>query len=290
MLDRSFRAAVALTATLCIESAGVHAQDLSKYPDWRGAWVRINVPGIPPPASFDQTKRSGFGQQAPLIPEYQKILADSIKDQLEGGQGLYFNHAARCMTGGMPQMTHAFLPIEFVVTPYTSYVMVEHEASFRRIYTDGRDWRNDILPSYAGYSIGKWIDVDGDGKYDVLEVETRGPFKGPRVYDSDGLPLHFDNQSIFKERIYQDKVNPNILHDEITVIDSALTRPWTVDKRYVRNPNDQQPRWDEFNCPEVNQLVPIGKELYTTSADGYLMPVKKNQPPPDLRYFKQAGQ
>ena len=286
MLDRTFLAAVALTAMLCIESSGAHAQDLSKYPDWRGAWLRINL-GIPPPASFDQTKRSGLGQQAPLTPEYQKVLEDSIKDQLEGGQGLFFNHSARCMTGGMPIMTSAFLPIEFVVTPFTTYVIVENESSLRRIYTDGRNWRDDTMPSYAGYSIGKWIDVDGDGTYDVLEVETRGPFKGPRVYDSDGLPLHFDNQSIFKERIYLDKDNPNILHDEITVIDNALTRPWTVDKRYVRNP---QPRWDEYNCPEVNQLVPIGKELYTTSADGYLMPVKKNQPPPDLRYFKQPGQ
>jgi hypothetical protein len=25
------------------------------------------------------------------------------------------------------------------------------------------------------------------------------------------------------------------------------------------------------------------------SADGYLMPAKKDQPPPDLRYFKQIG-
>jgi hypothetical protein len=40
------------------------------------------------------------------------------------------------------------------------------------------------------------------GRYDVLEVETRGPFKGPRVYDFTGLPLHHDNQSVFKERIY----------------------------------------------------------------------------------------
>jgi hypothetical protein len=53
---------------------------------------------------------------------------------------------------------------------------------------------------------------------------------GPRVYDGTGLPLHYDNQSIFKERIYLDKANPNILHNEITVIDHALTRPWTVDK------------------------------------------------------------
>jgi len=28
----------------------------------------------------------------------------------------------------------------------------------------------------------------------------------------------------------------------------------------------------------------IGKEVYYTSADGLLMPAKKDQPPPDLRY------
>ena len=83
----------------------------------------------------------------------------------------------------------------------------------------------------------------------MLEVETRGPFKGPRAYDATGLPLAFDNQSIFKERIYLDKADPNILHDEITVIDHALTRPWTVDKRYVREPNPR-PDWDEAYCTE----------------------------------------
>jgi hypothetical protein len=29
----------------------------------------------------------------------------------------------------------------------------------------------------------------------------------------------------------------------------------------------------------------IGKENYFLSADGLLMPVRKDQPPPDLRYF-----
>jgi hypothetical protein len=99
----------------------------------------------------------------------------------------------------------------------------------RRIFTDGRDWPKDIQPTYPGYSIGRWVDEDGRGVYTMLEVETRG-FKGPRVYDATGLPLHFDNQSIFKERIHRDKGDPNILHDEITVIDHALTRPWIVQK------------------------------------------------------------
>ena len=70
----------------------------------------------------------------------------------------------------------------------------------------------------------------------MLEAETRG-FKGPRVYDASGLPLHFDNQSVFKERIFIDKADPKVIHDEITVLDHALTRPWTVDKRYVHDSN-----------------------------------------------------
>src|SRR5206468_5670917 len=142
--------------------------------------------------------------------------------------------SARCIPMGMPWQMYGLFPIEFVFSTQTTFVLSEIMTSQpRRIFTDGRDWPGeDQEPLFTGYSIGKWIDVDGDGKYDVLEVETRGPFKGPRVFDSDGLPLHFDNQSIFKERIYQDKSNPNILHDEITVIDHAFTRPWTVDKRY----------------------------------------------------------
>jgi hypothetical protein len=74
----------------------------------------------------------------------------------------------------------------------------------RRIFTDGRDWPTQIEPTFAGYSIGRWVDEDGDGRYDTLEVETRD-FKGPRAHDEAGLPLHFDNQSIFRERIYRDK-------------------------------------------------------------------------------------
>ena len=69
---------------------------------------------------------------------------------------------------------------------------------------------------------------NGDGRFDVLEVETRG-FKGPRTFDASGLPLHQDNRTIVKERIYLDKAG--ILHDQITVIDHALTRPWTAVKK-----------------------------------------------------------
>ena len=45
--------------------------------------------------------------------------------------------------------------------------------NLRRIYTDGRQFPMDESPSWMGYSIGRWIDEDGDGRYDALEVETR---------------------------------------------------------------------------------------------------------------------
>ena len=83
--------------------------------------------------------------------------------------------------------------------------------------------RRDVEPAYKGYSIGKWLDTDGDGRYDTLEVETRG-MKGPRAYDTTGLPLHTDNKTVVKERIYLDKADRMILWNEITTIDNALDR------------------------------------------------------------------
>jgi len=292
MLHRKSICAIGIASAFMMGCGGLKAAE--KYPDWKGAWEPwvppvsivspsgLRTPGGQP--SFDQTKPWGRGQQAPLTAEYQKVLEDSIADQAKGGQGNNFDRA-RCMPTGMPHMM-TFGPLQFIVTPDTTFIMVFGFHDYRRIFTDGRDWPKEIEPTYAGYSIGRWIDEDGDGDYDVLEVETRG-FKGPRVYDATGLPLHFDNQSIFKERIFLDKADPTIIHDEVNVIDHALTRPWTVDKRYVRDPNPR-PNWIENICAEGGGLAAIGKEIYYLSGDRLLIPAKKDQPPPDLRYFKQT--
>jgi hypothetical protein len=63
------------------------------------------------------------------------------------------------------------------------------------------------------------------------------------------MPMADDNDAVFKERIYLDKSNPNILHDEITTTDNSLTRPWTVTKNYRR---EQNVTWEENNCVEGN--------------------------------------
>lgn len=283
MIYQKVIGAIASTVALSMTSMGAQGFDDTKYPSLKGQWTRFTVRGVSGQPSFDQTKPWGAGQQAPLTPEYQAVLEASLADQAKGGTGS--NPGNGCLPYGMPYMTYGFYPLEYVVTPDTTYILINFVDHGRRIFTDGREWPKDIEPTFAGYSIGKWIDEDGDGRYDTLEVETRG-FKGPRVYDAAGLPLHHDNQSIFRERIYLDKVDRNILHDEITVIDHALTRPWTVDKKFVRK-TDPKPVWPEFVCSEDNAIVTIGKENYMVSSDGELMPIRKDQPPPNMRYFQQ---
>jgi hypothetical protein len=274
-----------LVAALMMTLGAAIAAETGKYPDWRGQWNRERVTGIPGQPSFDPHKPWGKGQEAPLTAEYQAVLEANLKSQREGG---FFDWlGSSCRGFGMPLIMYPFQPMEFIVTPETTYVLIDWVEHTRRIYTDGRDWPKEIDPTLVGYSIGKWVDIDGDGQYDTLEVETRG-FKGPRHYDASGLPLHHDNQSVFKERISLDKTVRNLMHNEITVYDHALTRPWTVTRGYVRNP-DPRPDWPEFICAEGNGHVTVGKENYFMSADGLLMPSRKGQEPPDARYFKQSS-
>jgi hypothetical protein len=272
MAIRSSLVALALAAMIV---ASARAHDETRYPDWSGQWLRTG--GI----QWDPSRPIGRGQQAPLTPEYQAIFEASLADQATGGVGNDARYS--CFPVGMPRLMSVIFPMEIVITSVITYVLFENNMP-RRIFTDGRDWPKEPEPSFAGISIGRWVDGDGDGRYDTLEVETRH-LKGPRTLEGTGLPLHRDNQTVIKERISLDKTNPNLLVDEITTIDNAFTRPWTISKKYRR---DRDAPFLENDCTEDNHHVGIGKEHYFISADGYLMPAKKGQAPPDLRYFNRG--
>ena len=200
----------------------------------------IDVAGVPTAGgqpSFDQTKPWGFGQQAPLTPEYQKVLEDSLADQAKGGEGNFFDHAVRCMPGGMPLdddristagiRRHAGHHLYFDRRT-TSTIAASSPTAATGPRTSSRPMRatrsaNGSIPP-ATAPTTRWRSKR------AARSKARAPTTPPACRS------HFDNQSIFKERIYRDKADPNILHDEITVIDHALTRPWTVDKKYVRDP------------------------------------------------------
>jgi hypothetical protein len=265
--------AALLAVALSAAPAAAQVVDFGKYPNVKGQWVRVGNPNnwIP------------LAGPPPLTPEYQKIFDDITADVKAGGPGNW--PSTFCVPAGMPAMMAFYDPGEIIVMPDVTYILISHnDDSYRRIYTDGRDWPKDPEPTFAGYSIGKWVDEDHDGKYDVLEVETRF-LKLPRGYDITGIPFHEDGEAVIKERIYLDKADPNTLYDEITVYDHALTRPYTKLQKATRNPNGR-PVWHSDVCSETNTHIRVENEPYYLSADGRLMPSKKGQRPPDLTYFK----
>jgi hypothetical protein len=265
----------ALAATLCIAIAGARADEAKKFPNWEGLWKRGSPVGV-----WDPTKPGGLAQQPPLTPEYQKIFESNLA---KGKAGVVFDIKGTCGPVGMPRLMILYEPMEIVVKPNVTYMLFESMSPIRRIFTDGRQWPKEPDPQFVGYSIGTWLDTDGDGVYDTLEVETR-ELRGPRLFDSTGIPLHADNETVVKERLYLDKKDPDILRNEITTFDHALTQPWSVSRFYRREHN---PVYEEYPCTEDNRWVAIGGELYLADSEGYLMPIQKNQPPPDPKYLQK---
>jgi hypothetical protein len=149
MLDKGLIGMLAATAALLLAPCGAQAFDESKYPDLKGQWERVGAP-----------RWVERGQKAPLTPEYQAINEAQLADQAAGGQGNW--PSSFCIPQGMPAIMNLYDPMEIVVTQDTTYILISHiNDSYRRIYTDGRDWpaEGQYEPSYAGYSIGKWVDT-----------------------------------------------------------------------------------------------------------------------------------
>ena len=255
---------------LCMVKTDALALDEPKYPDLSGEWHGTG---------------NRWPSNPPLTPEYQAVWEANKRDHSTGG-----SPTLTCLPPGMPRQASVYEPMEIIITPKTVYMLIEHIHDSRRIYTDGREWpkEGEIEPAFRGHSIGHWEDTDGDGTYDTLLVETRF-MKGPRTFDSSGIPLHKDNKTVVKERISIDKGNPNAIHNEITVIDNALTRPWTITKTYRRVATKGPIWWSESICAENNPHVRVGDTVYYSSSDGFLMPAYKGQPAPDLRYFTDSG-
>jgi len=278
MLLRSMVGSIALT--VAVMTGPVAAQqpfDESKYPAFAGQWLRVGPLGV-----FDPTKPPGLGQQAPLTPEYQARFEANLAEVARGGSG--DDPVFSCIPEGMPRAMSLVLPMEIIITRNTTYILMEYLSMLRRIYTDGRDFPTDEDPSWMGYPIGKWIDEDGDGRYDALEVETR-LLKNPRTFDPSGLPVHNDGDTVIMERFYLDKAKPDTLYDQITTYDHALTRPWTV-LRVMRR--EHKPIWVESICSEGNAHISIGHQQYMLDGNGELMPMMKDQPPPSLKNFNQT--
>ena len=122
-----------------------------------------------------------------------------------------------CMPTGIVKMHTTPLFRKIIQAPGLVAILYERTVTYRQIFTDGRPLPEDPVPSWTGYSIGKW---EGD----TLVVQSAG-FKDGIWLDRQGSPL--TEAARITERFR--RVNYGKLEIELTVDDpKAYTKPFTV--------------------------------------------------------------
>src|SRR5262249_16455911 len=125
-------AAVLVSALLLMVEAAA-AFDDSLYPDLKGQWRRAGNAGLIAGGAggirYDGRRgarvRRWVGGGPPLTPEYQAIYQENLDDMTKGGQGI--DPTASCVSPGMPRVMIAYAPMEIVVTPPTTYILMERD-------------------------------------------------------------------------------------------------------------------------------------------------------------------
>jgi hypothetical protein len=149
--------------------------------------------------------------EEPLTPAARALMGRPA----QGGGGER-SPMSYCLPTGMPNRWFFDRPLTIFQTPKQLGIFYEADGAFREIHTDNRKLPEDPLPSWTGYSSGRW---DGD----TLVVESTGYNDRTRL--SGGYP-HSENMHI-QERFHRRDFGH--LDIDITVIDPVmLTKPVTV--------------------------------------------------------------
>ena len=187
-------------------------------PDFSGMWdIEHNRPcpalGCADMEVGQEFVNIGWGLKGGL--PYQPWAADVRKERME--QNGKDDPGSHCLPPGVVKAHTSPLFRKIVQTPGLVVILYERDASFRQIFVDGRPMPSIEMPTFDGYSVGRW---DGD----TLVVQTTG-FKDGTWLDRSGSPL--TESAKLTERFRRPSYGT--LEIDITVDDpKAYTAPWTV--------------------------------------------------------------
>ena len=116
-----------LTAALLATAASAQVVDFGKYPNFSGQWSR--------PAGNPNNWRQVAGLP-PYTPEAEKKFAEIQAISKAGSPANW--PSTFCIPTGMPAMMNLYNPMEIVVTPATTYVLMSHNND--QISTDLHRW------------------------------------------------------------------------------------------------------------------------------------------------------
>ena len=176
-------------------------------------------------------------QNVPMTTEARKIHTERATGLLG-----YEEPDALCLPQGVPKVNSAPVPFKIVQTPKLVVLVYEAFNLWRQVHLDGRQFGDDLNPSWLGYSLGHW---EGD----ELVVETRG-LNGKQWLDHGGLPT--SDKLTVVERFRRPTFGR--LEIQLLITDPTYyTKPWTVTTNARLLPDTEL---FEFICNENEKSRP----------------------------------
>ena len=142
--------ATALT-TVLLAGAGARADDASKYPNWKGQWVGVG-------SRRGRGLGSGQARRGRAAGAFDAGISGHLSED-HGGPCQRREGSDHLPADRRHAADHDAVPADGDHRDAGHHLHPDQSQRVqRRIFTDGRDWPEEIEPAYAGYSIGKWID------------------------------------------------------------------------------------------------------------------------------------
>ena len=232
-------------------------------PDWTGVWAMqgntvFDRATVQPPTG--RAGEPGVREAPPYTDEWEARYRRNIELVRKG---TFPDPVSTCGTPhGFPRILNVPDVYEFAVTPAAVYVIAENGPNVLRIYTDGRKHPapEDLWPTYNGASVGHW---EGDTLV-FTTISLKGSKDNDVIVDRTGLILSDASRATTRLR----KVDEKTMEAQIVIEDAkALKGPWSVTKRYVKQPPGTW-AWD-YACAENNRNpVDASGRTLTLGPDG----------------------
>jgi hypothetical protein len=213
------------------------------HPDLSGLWLPEDNRPCPPGGCADMKVGQEFiniGWSLKGGLPYQPWAEELMKQRTQ--ENRLHDPISFCKPAGIVRLHTIPLVRKIIQTPALLAILNEQNVWYRQIMTDGRPLPVDPLPTWSGYSIGKW---EGD----TLIVRSNG-FRDDMWLDANGSPM--TSAATITERFRRPKFGR--LDIEVTVDDpKAYTRPWTVSLKQFYVPDSDLL---DYVCQENEKDVP----------------------------------
>ena len=196
-------------------------------PDISGVWM-------PTAIGPDGERTQVIAGEIPYLPDVSAEIA-----AFRANYNPVVDDASRsCLPYGMPRqmMVRAQYPMEVIQTAGEITLIFELHNDIREIHLDQRPFPQGLLPSWMGYSVGRW---NGE----ALEVETRGI----REHGNPD-PQSSELRVTERVRVVQSADAGPMLQWELTLTDPRVYSAPVVARNYFRRYPDLQ--MGEYFCSE----------------------------------------